>query len=218
MTIEAGLKKATGPFRFDVGAYYTRYNGFIYRQLTDRECDPEAEAGGEFHCEVGGGGGGGHSHEAFDLVYFQQRDATFYGAELSGQLDVGRVWNGIWGFDGQYDFVRAKFTNGENVPRIPPHRLGGGIYYHDANWFARAGLLHAFEQDDFGVNEFATPGYTLVSAEASYTFELDPANGGIPQMTIGAHGTHKNSSQRIVIRKGLQRVTDRRRKPLRLNL
>jgi len=188
MTIEAGLKKATGPFRFDVGAYYTRYNGFIYRQLTDRECDPEAEAGGEFHCEVGGGGGGGHSHEAFDLVYFQQRDATFYGAELSGQLDVGRVWNGIWGFDAQYDFVRAKFTNGENVPRIPPHRLGGGIYYHDANWFARAGLLHAFEQDDFGVNEIATPGYTLVSAEASYTFALDSVDGDVPYMTIGVRG------------------------------
>ena len=55
---------------------------------------------------------------------------------------------------------------------MPPHRLGGGIYYHDASWLARAGLLHAFAQDEFGINEIATPGYTLVSAELSYTTEV----------------------------------------------
>ena len=79
------------------------------------------------------------------------------------------IWNGVWGVDAQYDFVRAQFEDGENVPRIPPHRLGGGVYYHDANWLARVGVLHAFEQDEFGINEIATPGYTLVSAELSYT-------------------------------------------------
>jgi iron complex outermembrane receptor protein len=183
-TIEAGLKKATGPFRFDASAYYTRYRGFIYRQLTGVECGTLLTECGEHEEEEEGGE---HEHE-FDLVFFQQRDAVFYGTELAAQLDVGRVWNGIWGIDAQYDFVRAKFTNGENVPRIPPHRLGGGIYYHDAHWFARAGLLHAFEQDQFGVNEIATPGYTLVSAEVSYTTELAPTNGAVPQLTIGLRG------------------------------
>lgn len=187
-TAEVGLKKATGAFRFDASAYYTWYDGFIYRQLTDRECDAESEAGGEFHCEVaGGGGGGGHDH-AFDLAYFQQRDATFYGAELAFQLDVAPIWRGLWGVDGQYDFVRAEFENGENVPRIPPHRLGGGIYYRDANWFARAGVLHAFDQDEIGVNEIETPGYTLVSAEVSYTFQAETVDGITPVATIGLKG------------------------------
>jgi iron complex outermembrane recepter protein len=176
-TVELGLKRTTGAFRFDASAYYTRYRGFIYRQLTGEEC-------GTFLTECGAPPPG----ETFDQVFFQQRDATFYGVELAAQLDVGRVWNGIWGVDARYDFVRAKFSNGENVPRIPPHRLGGGVYYHDAHWLARAGLLHAFDQDDFGVNEIATPGYTLVSAEASYTFELDSTNGAVPKMTIGVRG------------------------------
>ena len=44
----------------------------------------------------------------------------------------------------QYDIVRATFTDGTNVPRIPPQRLGGGVYYRDGNWFVRVGLLHAF--------------------------------------------------------------------------
>lgn len=189
-TLEAGLKRSTGAFRFDASVYYTRYNGFIYRQLTDRECDGAPEAGGEFHCEVagGGGGGGGHAHEAFDLVHFQQRDARFYGMEVAGQYDVAPIWNGVWGIDGQYDFVNAEFENGENVPRIPPHRLGGGLYYRDANWSARVGVLHAFDQNRIGLEEIATPGYTLVSAEVTYTYQS--ADGGVsaPVYTIGLKG------------------------------
>jgi len=189
-TIEAGLKKSVGALRFDASAYYTRYNGFIYRQLSGLECDAEAH-GDHFHCfDEGhaGGGGHGHGHEAFDLVFFQQRDATFYGAELAFQYDVARVWKGVWGVDGQYDFVRAEFDNGENVPRIPPHRLGGGLFYRDANWFARAGVLHAFDQNDFGVNEIATPGYTLVSAEISYSVAGEAVDGIVPVATIGLKG------------------------------
>jgi iron complex outermembrane recepter protein len=193
-TIEAGLKKASGPFRFDASAYYTRYRGFIYRALQGLQCDP-VPVDGEFNCVEEGaehdheGEGEEHEHEhLFDLVFFQQRDATFYGTELAAQLDMGRVWNGIWGFDAQYDFVRAKFSNGENVPRIPPHRLGGGIYYHDPQWFARAGLLHAFGQDEFGLHEIATPDYTLVSAELSYTTLLTSPDGTGSLVTIGVKG------------------------------
>ena len=81
--------------------------------------------------------------------------------------------------------MRAEFEDGENVPRIPPHRLGGGLYYRDANWFARAGVLHAFDQNEFGLEEIATPGYTLVSAEISYTV---PGDLNTPSMTIGLRG------------------------------
>ena len=176
-TAEVGLKKSKGPYRFDAAAYYTRYYGFIYRQLTGVEC-------GTFLVECGAPPG----PETFEQVFFQQRDATFYGAELAAQLDVGRVWNGIWGIDAQYDFVRAQFEDGENVPRIPPHRLGGGVYYHDAAWLARVRLLHAFAQDQIGLNEIETPGYTLVSAELSYTTDVKAPDGTASQVTIGIKG------------------------------
>ncbi len=128
-TIEAGLKKATGSFRFDASVYHTSYRGFIYRQLTGVTC-------GTFLADCPPAAPGG---EEFDQVVFQQRDATFYGAELSAQYDIAPIWNGLWGVDAQYDFVRARFEGGENVPRMPPHRLGGGVYYHDASWLARVG-------------------------------------------------------------------------------
>lgn len=52
-------------------------------------------------------------------------------------------------------------------------------------------MLHAFDQDRFSIEdeEIATPGYTLVSAELSYTTTLDAAAGSLaPQLTIGVKG------------------------------
>ena len=129
-----------------------------------------------------------HGHEALDQVLFEQRDANFFGAELAGQYDVAQIWRGTWGIEGQYDFVRARLDEGGNVPRIPPHRLGGGVYCRDANRFAKAEVLHAFEQNQIGENEIDTPGYTLVSAELSYRLKLDPVSGLGPSMTIGVKG------------------------------
>lgn len=192
-TIEAGLAKATGPFRFDATAFHTSYRGFIYRQLAGVQCEGAAHDG-HFDCEEPGGehehdheADGEHAH-AYDLVFFRQRDARFYGVELAAQYDVAPVWNGVWGIDGRYDFVHARFEGGENVPRIPPHRLGGGLYYRDANWFARTGVLHAFDQDRIGVNEIETPGYTLVSAELSYTSITTGLGGVAQEFTIGVRG------------------------------
>ncbi len=191
-TIEAGLRKASGPFRYDATAFYTRYNGFIFKGLTGVECGETLASCGEDHDDHDAHedhGHEGHGHE-LDQVVFDQRNATFYGVEIGAQYDVAPIWNGVWGVDGRYDFVHAEFDGGGNVPRIPPHRLGGGLFYRDANWFARVGVLHAFDQNRFAVQfeEEATPGYTLVSAELSYTARFSGL-GGLPQeFTIGMKG------------------------------
>lgn len=188
-SVELGVRKAAGPFRYDATAFHTRYDGFIFRQLTGlacegtlASCEEEAHEGAEHGDEEG------HGHEELDQVLFGQRDATFYGVEIAAQYEVAPIWKGVWGIDAQYDFVRARFDVGGNVPRIPPHRLGGGVFYRDDNWFARAGLLHAFDQDRIGENEIATPGYTLVSAEIAYRVALDRAQGEATSMTIGIKG------------------------------
>ena len=171
-TIEIGLKRSAGAFRFDTSAYYTAFDGFIFKQLTGDLCDDELATCGTTGSEL-------------KQVVFRQRDATFYGVELAGEYDVARLWRGVWGVSAQYDFVRAEFSDGENVPRIPPHRLGGGLYYRDANWAAGINLLHAFEQDEIGFNETPTKGYTLLGASVSYTV---PEAADRPQMTIGLKG------------------------------
>ncbi|MGD9839165.1 MAG: TonB-dependent receptor [Afipia sp.] len=157
-SVEVGLRRATGPFRFELTGYYTRFDGFIYRRLTGNTCE-------DVTCQAGPG-------LELNQAIYSQRDATFRGGEFQFQYDVLPVWAGQFGIEGQYDIVRATFTDGTNVPRIPPQRVGGGVYYRDANWFARVNLLHAFAQNDVSGVETPTAGYNNLRAEISYTTKL----------------------------------------------
>ena len=175
-SVEAGLRRATGPLRFEATAFYTRFNGFIYRNLTGLRCDEDFDS-----CA------NDPDLELAQAVY-DQRDATFRGAEIQAQFDVAPIARGVWGIDGRYDIVRATFTDGTNVPRIPPQRLGGGVYYRDGNWFARVGLLHAFRQNDVSDFETQTAGYDLLKAEISYTSKLPGDPTGLTEIKFGVVG------------------------------
>ncbi|MEG6510060.1 TonB-dependent receptor [Methyloligella sp. 2.7D] len=155
-SFEVGLGRSTGRFRFDASGYYTEFDGFIYQALTGITCDEEFST-----CGIANG--------EFDQVQTSQRDATFYGAELEGQYDVTPIAGGTFGIDGQYDFVHATFADGSYVPRIPPHRLGGGLYWQDEHWQGRVSLLHAFSQDEVAAHESDTPGYNLLNASLSWS-------------------------------------------------
>lgn len=174
-SIEVGLRRARGPFRFELTGYATHFNGFIYRRLTGNTCDGTS-------CIIGDG-------LELNQAIYSQRDANFRGAEFQFQYDALPVWNGMFGIEGQYDIVRATFSDGSNVPRIPPQRVGGGIYYRDANWFARVNLLHAFAQNDVSGVETPTPGYNRLRAELSYTTKLTKTDWwGAQQFTFGVVG------------------------------
>lgn len=152
-SLEAGLRRAKGSFRFEATAYYTKFKGFIYRALTGNTCDDAGD------CTVAG--------ELKEALY-SQRDATFRGAEFQSQIDLFPLWMGQFGVENQFDIVRATFEDGSNVPRIPPARVGGGLFYRDANWLARVNLLHAFPQNDIAaIGETPTPGYDRLRAEIS---------------------------------------------------
>src|ERR1043166_6423403 len=122
---------------------------------------------------------------------YSQRDAIFRGGEFLAQYDVAPVLRGIWGVETQFDTVRATFSDGTNVPRIPPMRLGGGVFYRDANWLARVSLLHAFPQNDIAPVETPTDGYNLLKAEISYTQKTANSAPGSPrELTVGVVGNN----------------------------
>jgi iron complex outermembrane receptor protein len=152
---EIGLKRVWGDFRFDGKAYYTYYNGFIFRQFTGIEC-------GQDFATCGNGGTG------FLQTIYGQKDAIFRGAEMAWQWDAMPLGPGIFGLDGQFDVVRATFTDGSNVPQMPPLRVGGGAYWRNDTWFVRMGLLHAFAQTDISQFETSTSGYNILKAEVSH--------------------------------------------------
>jgi iron complex outermembrane receptor protein len=182
-TVEAGIRKPRGPFRFEATAFYTRYSNFIFRNLTGFSCGETIDT-----CDdpVNGGTGG----ELNQAVY-SQRDATFRGGEFQSQLDVAPLWNGTFGIENQFDVVRATFTDGTNVPRIPPMRIGGGVYWRDAHWLARVNLLHAISQNHVAATgETPTTGYNLLKAEIAYTTPLRPNDFGDRSLTLGVSGNN----------------------------
>jgi iron complex outermembrane receptor protein len=173
-TAEIGLKRTDGAFRFDAKAYYTKYDNFIFRQATGILCGAEFAT-----CGTG---------TEFIQTLYAQRDAIFRGGEIAWQWDLLPVATGIFGVDGQYDFVRATFTDGSNVPRMPPMRLGGGTYWRNDNWFVRMGLLHAFGQSDLGQNDTPTAGYNLLKMEISNKQYWRDSPWGAAEITTGLVG------------------------------
>lgn len=174
-SLEIGLRRAEGPLRLDASAYATRFDGFIYRRLTGIGCGHDFDSCGE--------------EDEFDQSVYSQRKARFHGAEIAAQFDAVTLGRHVFGVESQYDFVRARFANGENVPRIPPHRLGGGVFWRSQyGFFARVGLLHAFAQDKTGPLETRTPGYDDLRAELSYTREFDRSAAPLSAMTVGLVG------------------------------
>ena len=124
----------------------------------------------------------------FLQTVYSQRDAIFRGGEIAWQWDLIPVATGIFGVDGQYDFVRATFTDGSNVPRMPPMRVGGGTFWRNDNWFVRMGLLHAFGQNDLGSNETPTAGYNLLKMEISNKQYWKYSPWGPTEITTGLVG------------------------------
>jgi iron complex outermembrane recepter protein len=173
---ELGLRRFQGDFRFDAKAYYTYYNNFIFRQATGILC-------GTTFATCGNG-----IDTGFIQTIYSQRDAIFRGTELAWQWDLVPVATGIFGVDGQYDFVRATFTDGSNVPRMPPMRLGGGAYWRDDNWFVRMGLLHAFGQSDLGTNDTPTAGYNLLKLQIENKRYWQDSPWGPAEITTGLVG------------------------------
>ena len=178
-SLEVGLRRAKGPFRFEATAYYTQFKGFIFRRLTGDTCDGDTGV-----C----GPGAGDLNEAM----YSQNDAIFRGAEFQSQWDLLPLAGGMFGIENQFDVVRATFSDGTNVPRIPPVRIGGGVFWRDANWLARVRLLHAFAQNNIApIGETTTPGYDDLRAELSYKWKpAKPAATDLSEVSVGISGSN----------------------------
>src|SRR5712671_2932904 len=98
-SVEIGLRKATGPLRFEATAYYTRFDNFIFRRLTGVMCDGTFDSCGAPDAEL-------------KQAVYSQRNAIFRGGEFQSQLDIAQLYGGTWGIENQFDVVRATFTDG----------------------------------------------------------------------------------------------------------
>ncbi|MEM7049219.1 MAG: TonB-dependent receptor [Acidobacteriota bacterium] len=114
----------------------------------------------------------GVEREGAPLVLYAQEDATFSGIELQGRVEIFEKEDHHVHLSVMGDLVDAELENGENVPRVPPVRLGTAAHYHGSRWNASTELVWVDDQTDVAPNESATDGYTLLNASLGYRLVL----------------------------------------------
>ena len=154
-SLEATLRYDVQAARFEGAVWGAKFDHYIFGGLTGRTCDDDGV------CEFGGEG------ELKELNYSQE-GAKFWGAEAKATFDLLQSSNGTLRLLSLADYVRATLDDGENVPRIAPYHVGVGL-----NWDAPAfggGFMYRYagRQDEIGVAETETAGFTSLDADASW--------------------------------------------------
>lgn len=171
-SLELTLERTEGHVRFNLAAYYTSFEDFIFKNYTGVECGEEFDT-----CGV---------EDELRQVAYAQEDATFRGFEGSLEWDAATLPNGgVITLDAMSDYVRAELDSSGNVPRIPPFRVGGGVTYEDEHLTIGGRVTFVAEQDDLGVLETSTSGYTDLSARIAYRFDM-PNTGTLFEVGLAA--------------------------------
>ena len=166
--IDISINKIDGDWTWSLGSFYNFYQDYIFLQ--------EFDGNGDGIADLVGADGVFDPNGPFLLVFDRQRNANFYGVEAEtkyrfiknqwGALD-GRIWG---------DFVRAKFTDGRNVPRMSPWRVGGNLEYSYGRWLVGTDLFYVGKQDKTSGLETSTPGYTMFNINTIYTLPTESAD------------------------------------------
>ncbi len=105
------------------------------------------------------------------LRVYEQSDAEFIGMELDSEFTVasfagGDMYFGIFG-----DVTRGELANGDDVPRLPPLRVGARLGWDSDRLSFWTRLMDAADQDRPGAYETETAGYTRWDMGAEYRWD-----------------------------------------------
>ncbi|KZX56151.1 ligand-gated channel protein [Halioglobus sp. HI00S01] len=104
------------------------------------------------------------------VYVYNQQDAEFYGLEVETQWTLMSAAGGDLRLDLYGDITRAELDNGDDVPRLPPVRVGSRLMWSAENWELWASVIDAADQDNPGANEEETEGYTRWDLGGEYRF------------------------------------------------
>ena len=110
----------------------------------------------------------GDSRDLKELFYTQV-DAKFWGAETKAAIAMLHNDKGTLNAELMADYVRAKTTDGDNLPRIPPYHVGAGISWIATHLDAGIFAKYTAEQNDVATAETPTAGFTSLDAHLGWT-------------------------------------------------
>ena len=176
--LDLTLRKSEGRWTWRVAAFANLIEDFIFADSVDENGDGIADRVDEEGELVPDG----------DLLRlnFVQDDAIFYG--LEAEMVFGVFEDTSYGdLDARLfgDYVRAKLTDGDDLPRITPPRFGGGLDYRFGAWSGDFEVMRVAKQSDNASLETETDGYTQVDLGVGYTFGTKPGD-----LTLALRGTN----------------------------
>jgi len=153
--------------RLEFAGFVTRYDDYVFAALSGNTVDEDGNPVAPT------------DPDALDELFYRSRNALFYGTEVQGSFDLLEFDWGTIGLDGRFDFVRARFTSGQDrdLPRIVPIRWGSGLTFDGEPVSMRVGFVRTEGQDRTGAFETSTKSFTFIDATFAYRVEPVP---GIP--------------------------------------
>lgn len=147
--LDITLRKVAGRVTGSFNLFYNQFSDYIFQRFT------------------------GEEEDELPVVVYSQADADFWGAEAEASILLAETTHSNWDLDLFWDMVRAEFSDGGDLPRIPPQRFGVGFHYRSDRLRAGAEARFVDDQDRVAENETPTDGYTMVNANVSYRFFFD---------------------------------------------
>ncbi len=144
LSIEASLRRTTGPIHVVANLYTSRFSNFIFQTAT------------------------GGTQDDLPVFEYRQGRANYTGFEVQADARLGRALGIDWGGELVADAVRATIKNFGPAPQIPPFRLLGALTGARGPVDGRIEVERAFAQNRTAPNETSTPGYTLVNASLDW--------------------------------------------------
>lgn len=172
--MDLGLFDEQGRFTWQANAFINYIEDYIFFQGLDTNNDGEVDEVED--VTFAGGAVTAFTAGELQLVEFQQTDAVFYGLEFAGNYSIFDNANGRLDFRLFGDVLKAQDTNGQNLPRISPANIGIGLDYAFNRFSLGAELNTVFEQNDNGVLETDTDGYTLLNVRGDVDLYKSPSS------------------------------------------
>lgn len=144
--IDIGLRKTGGSLTWSLTAFYTSFDDFIFLRDTGVD-DPVSE---------------------LPIFAYSQQDAHVSGFEAELFTPLATVGTGEIDLRVYADYVNGELDSNENLPRLPPLRIGARVQYHHEDIVAGVEAARYSKKDDTARFEEPTPGYTMVNADLNW--------------------------------------------------
>ena len=106
------------------------------------------------------------------VLAYHQEGARFHGVEVSGSLELGSLAGGVVRAGLSGDIISGELDSGEDIPRLPPRRIGGQLSWSGERLELWTRVLDAAAQKRSGLNESDTAGYTRWDLGLDYRLPL----------------------------------------------